>query len=75
MGTSSLALTTNLPSGFVLPLFFYITLAFYTIFTGVLYYHWHTYTSDKKVASLTYIVYFALTLPLMILLGMSAFAS
>ncbi len=61
-----------LPNGDLVTFVFYIILVFYAIFTGVLYYHWNTYTSDVAVATVTYIVYFAITIPLMIIIASSA---
>jgi hypothetical protein len=62
-----------LPTGDMVTFLFYIVLAFYAIFTGVLYYHWSTYTSDVAVATVTYIVYFSITVSLMIIIASSAF--
>lgn len=57
----------------LMPLIFYMVAALYTVFTGVLYYHWSTYAHDKKTIALTYTLYFALTLPLLIVMGLTAF--
>lgn len=59
----------------LIPLVFYIALGLYAIFTGVLYYHWNAYAYNNKVVALTYIVYFALTIPLIAILGTTAFLS
>ncbi len=59
----------SLPIGDITLLAFYIIIAIYAIFTGVLYYHWHTYTSDIKVSSATYVAYFAITVPLIMVMG------
>ncbi len=67
------SLLPMLPTGDMVTFLFYIVLAFYAIFTGILYYHWNTYTSDVAVATVTYIVYFAITIPLMIIIASSAF--
>ena len=67
-----------LPEGTFLPAFlgadmatliFYLVLGFYAIFTGVLYYHWNAYASDKRVAFATYIAYASITIPLMLVMA------
>lgn len=57
----------------LMPLIFYMVAALYTVFTGVLYYHWNTYAQDKKTIAFTYILYFALTLPLIVIMAVTAF--
>ncbi|MEY2664925.1 MAG: hypothetical protein RLZZ480_30 [Candidatus Parcubacteria bacterium] len=69
----NISLVPVLPTGDMVTFLFYIVLAFYVIFTGILYYHWSTYTSDVAVATMTYIVYFVITVPLMIAIASSAF--
>jgi hypothetical protein len=61
-----------LPSGDIATLVFYLILLFYTVFTGILYYHWNAYTSDTKVALATYVVYFGITIPLIIVMATSS---
>lgn len=61
----------TLPVGDIATLAFYVIIGIYVIFTGVLYYHFHTYTSDIKVATATYIAYFAITVPLIVVMGTS----
>jgi hypothetical protein len=61
----------TLPVGDIAVLAFYIAAGIYIIFTAVLYYHWHTYTSDLKMATVTYIAYFAITVPLIMVMGTS----
>lgn len=53
----------------VLTLAYLLIVGFYVIFTGILYYHWDTYATDKKVTRLTMILYGAASLPLLILMG------
>jgi hypothetical protein len=62
-----------LPTGDMVMFVFYAVLTFYAIFTGVLYYHWSMYTSDVAVATVTYVVYFAITIPLLLIIASSAF--
>ena len=61
----------TLPVGDITTLAFYITIGIYAVFTAVLYYHWHTYTSDIKMATATYIAYVAITVPLIMVMGTS----
>ncbi len=48
---------------------FYLTLIIYVIYSVVLYYHWHNYSSDQRASAMTYGLYFAITLPLLALMG------
>lgn len=66
-----LGFAPSLPTGDFATLVFYIVIGIYAIFTAVLYYHWHTYTSDIKMSTATYIAYFAITVPLIIVMGSS----
>lgn len=61
----------SLPTGDIATLAFYIAIGIYAIFTAVLYYHWHTYTSDIKMATATYVAYFAITIPLLTVMAAS----
>jgi hypothetical protein len=61
-----------LPGADIATFFFYAIVAVYVVFTGILYYHWNTYANDKGVATLTYIVYFGITIPLMLTISGSA---
>lgn len=45
-------------------LIFYSTAAVYILFTTILYYHWHEYSTDRIVSKITAISYLASTLPL-----------
>ena len=67
----NMGFTPSLPTGDIATLAFYIAIGIYAIFTAVLYYHWHTYTSDIKMATATYIAYFAITVPLIMVMGTS----
>lgn len=49
-------------------LVFYVVAGIYTIFSGILYYHWHTYSSDTKVSVYTLTAYFGTTLPLLLVM-------
>jgi hypothetical protein len=51
----------------IVMLVFYLVLGAYVIFSAVLYYHWKTYGTDTAVTSYTLIVFFATTIPLMII--------
>jgi hypothetical protein len=50
----------------------YFIIGAYAIFTGVLYYHWKTYGTDAKITNLTLILYFATTIPLVIIMTIMA---
>jgi hypothetical protein len=45
----------------------------YVVFSAVFYYHWITYSSDKKIMGLTFLLYGVTTLPLLIFLGAMTF--
>ena len=66
-----IAILPTLPMGDLVTLLFYAVAIGYLIFTGVLYYHWNAYASDAKVIALTYLVYFALTIPILATMGTS----
>lgn len=68
----TVAFMPMLPTGELLTLVFYIALGFYAIFTGILYYHWNAYATDKSIALATFAVYFAITLPLIITMATTA---
>ncbi len=50
---------------------FYILLLAYVVFTGVLYYHWTTYSTDRRINLLTFFIYFVLTVPLILLMALA----
>lgn len=56
---------------FVLLVFLFVTAA-YTIFSGVLHYHWKEYATDQQVTVFTLTIYFATTLPLILAMGVLA---
>ncbi len=58
----------NLPIDTLVMLTFYFTLGIYAIFSAILFYHWKTYGTDVKVSGLTLIIYFATTIPLLIVM-------
>jgi len=60
----------GIPLSLVTQLGFYFVLGIYAVFTAILYYHWQSYGTDAKVTSLTYIVYLATTVPLLIVMGL-----
>ena len=66
-----LGVAPTLPTGDIATLSFYVVIGVYAIFTAVLYYHWHMYTSDIKMATATYIAYFAITIPLLTVMATS----
>lgn len=50
---------------------FYLLVIAYVIFTVVFYYHWQSYSMDRKAALQTYLAYFVITLPLLAIMGLS----
>lgn len=51
----------------------YFVLGAYAIFSAILFYHWRSYGTDIKVTGLTLIIYFATTIPLLIVMAILAF--
>jgi hypothetical protein len=54
-------------------LIFYVLLIIYLIFSVIFYYHWQSYATDQKVTTQTYIAYAIVSLPLLIIMGLSLF--
>ncbi|MCA9357256.1 hypothetical protein H6784_01960 [Candidatus Nomurabacteria bacterium] len=46
----------------------YFMIGLYAIFSGILYYHWKTYGTDAKVSGLTLLLYFGVTIPLILVM-------
>lgn len=53
----------------LIPLVLLVIVFFYAVFTGVFYYHWNAYAMGAKVITLTYLVYFVLTIPLLAIMA------
>jgi hypothetical protein len=62
-------LTISIPLHEIVTLIFYIVSGAYTVFSGVLYYHWREYATDPKVTIYTVVAYLATTLPLLLVMG------
>ena len=62
----------SIPLTTVLPLLFYLVTLAYVIFTAILYYHWQTYSANPRTSYITYVAFFSLSLPLIILLAGAA---
>ena len=62
-----------LHTGSLLELIFYLVTFVYVAFTAVLYYHWSNYAIDKKVSNTTLTIYFILTIPLILIMGILLF--
>ncbi len=58
----------TLPTGDMFQLLLYVALLIYVIFTGVLFYHWFAYSSDKKMSTATYAAYLIITVPMILTL-------
>lgn len=52
----------------VLQLGLYGIAATYVIYSAILYYHWDTYGTDKRVTTITLATYFATTIPLLLVM-------
>ena len=65
----NIGFVTFLPTDALIPLIFLVIVFFYAIFTGVFYYHWNAYAMGGKVISLTYLIYFVLTVPLLAIMA------
>jgi len=63
----------NLPIDTLVTLSLYFVVAFYTVFSAILYYHWNTYGTDSQVTTLTLILYFATTIPLLVVMTIISF--
>ncbi len=64
--------TIDLPIHTLVMLVFYFVLGAYASFSAIFYYHWKTYGSDTKVTLYTLILYFSITIPLLIVMGIMA---
>lgn len=62
----------NVPLDTLVTLIFYFVLGMYALFSAILYYHWNTYAADGKVTTVTLITYFACTIPLIIVMAITA---
>lgn len=63
----------ELSVGSLVQMAFYLVLGIYAIFSIIFYYHWNSYGTDIKVTALTLILYFATTIPLLIVMAVLAF--
>jgi len=52
---------------------FFLVLIIYTIFSIVLYYHWHKYNINNQITRMTLTFYFIFTVPLILSLGVITF--
>ena len=62
-------LLQSLPLQNLVTLGFLLTLGLYAVFSFIMYYHWNEYSVEPKMTSLTLILYFISTLPLLLILG------
>ena len=65
-------LSLNISLHTIIALGFYFAAFIYIIFTAIIYYHWDQYSIDAAVTRITLIIYFAITVPLMLTLGVLA---
>ena len=50
---------------------FYVLLISYIIFTTIFYYHWQSYSTSSTASLQTYAAYFMISLPLVLIMGIS----
>ncbi|MCA9359896.1 hypothetical protein H6781_00545 [Candidatus Nomurabacteria bacterium] len=56
----------------IIRLALYLVLGVYAIFSAIFYYHWSSYGTDAKITTYTLILYFATTIPLLIVMTILA---
>jgi hypothetical protein len=61
----------TLPLSMLAHIAFYLLVIVYVIFTVVFYYHWQSYSMDRKATLQTYLAYFVITVPLLAIMGLS----
>lgn len=59
------------PLSIIAHIAFYLLVITYVIFTVVFYYHWQSYSMDKKATLQTYLAFFIITIPLLAIMGLS----
>ncbi len=60
----------TMPWRSIAQLVWYLFILFYVAYSLVLYYHWHNYSLHDSATRLTYIAYFGLSLPLLVIMGL-----
>lgn len=65
--------TTTLPLETVSLLLFSILLMAYIIFCLIFHYHWQAYSIDAHVTTRTYYIFFAVSLPLLLICTLGVF--
>jgi len=66
------SLTNALPWETLSILGFYLMAIVYLIFTAILYFHWQQYSTNSAVSKTTALLYLSATLPLISIMGFSA---
>lgn len=66
------SITNALPLDSLLVLGFYLMAIVYIIFSAILYFHWEQYSTNKAVSKTTAILYLGSSLPLITIIGISA---
>ena len=61
----------SVPTDAIVQVTFLILLIIYVVFTVIFYYHWQSYSMDKKATLQTYLAYFVITVPLLAIMGLS----
>ncbi len=74
--------TSTVPTVSIAPLFalpvalqigFFVALFIYTVYTGILFYHWNAYATSQSATRLTFLMYFLTTIPCIAIIGIMAF--
>ncbi|PJC56425.1 hypothetical protein CO026_00395 [Candidatus Kaiserbacteria bacterium CG_4_9_14_0_2_um_filter_41_32] len=50
---------------------FYLLIITYVVFTTILYYHWQNYSMSQAATRSTYLAFFVISLPLLIIMSIS----
>jgi hypothetical protein len=64
----------SIPLATLVPISFYLILIGYAIFVIVLYYHWQNYSLEPKATRLTYLSFFIVSIPLLLIMAGAAFS-
>lgn len=67
-------LGVSVPIDTFIALGFFAMVIIYVIFTVILYYHWQTYSTDTAIQKVTLIAYFAISIPLIGIMGLATLA-
>lgn len=69
MNPDALQLAVNFSLKDIVLFIFYVAVGIYALFSAVLFFHWQTYSIDSKVSGLTLLIYFAASIPLILIMA------